>query len=114
MRRLLIALSVSILCFTLSANAEDTILKIVGKTDMTANGSLQLTLSQFEAIGLTPVVTKTPWHKETTTFSGVSGKALLQYLGARSKEVEAIALNDYKGHDPCLRFIEYGIDFCDA
>jgi len=111
MRKFLIALSILFLSFPFSGNAEEAMLKISGKTDMTANGSLQLNLSQFEAIGLTTVVTKTPWHKETTTFSGVSGKALLQYLGAKSTEVEAIALNDYKVTIPVSDLSNTGLIF---
>lgn len=96
MRKLLIVLPLLFLSLSFDSIAEEVMLTISGKTDRTADAVMQLTLSEFEAIDASTVETRTPWHKGKTRFSGVSGKALLKYLGTISLEVDAIALNDYK------------------
>ena len=111
MRKLLLILSFVVLCFPINSNAEETILTISGKTDKTSTSSLEMTLSEFEAIDKSIIKTKTPWHKEKTTFSGVSGKALLEYLGAKATSVDAIALNDYKVSIPVSDLSGSGLIF---
>lgn len=111
MRKLLIALSVFVLSFPFASNAEEALLTIGGKTDRTANSSIQLTLGELEAIDMSTVETRTPWHKEKTRFSGVSGAALLKYLGATATEVDAIALNDYKVTLPVSDLSDTGLIF---
>lgn len=78
------------------ANADSTVLTISGKTAKTASGNLHLTLSEFESIGMSELETTTPWHKEKTRFSGVSGKKLSEYLKVTGSNVYAKALNDYE------------------
>ncbi len=111
MHKLLLILSFIVLCFPINGNAEETILTISGKTDKTSVSSLKMTLSEFEAIEKSTIKTKTPWHKEITTFSGVSGKALLKYLGAKATTVDAIAINDYKVSIPVSDLSGSGLIF---
>lgn len=79
-----------------TAHAEPVIITISGMTAKTTTGELNLTLSEFEAIGMEELYTATPWHKEKTRFSGVSGKKLSQYLEIEGNEVRAKALNEYE------------------
>lgn len=112
MRKLiLVALSLLVLVSPLTSYAADTILTIDGKTEMTANGAINLTLSEFEAIDQSVVETKTPWHPEVTRFSGVSGAALLEYLGNQAVEVSAVALNDYAVTLPVSDLADTGLIF---
>lgn len=111
MRNFLIILSTLVLSLPLAGNAEDIVLTIGGETDKTVSSSLQLTLSEFEAIDASTVETRTPWHKEKTLFSGVSGAALLKYLGTRATEVDAVALNDYKVTLPVSDLSDTGLIF---
>ena len=109
MRKLLLILTLFFLSLPVNSNAADPILSIGGLTDKTTKAPLQLTLEEFEAIDMSTVITKTPWHKEVTTFSGISGTALLKFLGARGTEVDAIALNDYKVAIPVSDFMNSGL-----
>ena len=111
MRKLAMALSILLGIVPFGVRAGDAILEISGKTDMTASQSVNLSLQEFDAIDQSTVVTKTPWHKEVTTFSGVSGRALLEYLGSNAKSVEAVALNDYKVIIPVSDLLEQGLIF---
>ena len=79
-----------------TVHAEPVIITISGMTARTAGGELNLTLSEFEAIGMEELYTATPWHKEKTRFSGVSGRKLSQYLEVEGNEVKAKALNEYE------------------
>ncbi|NQV99304.1 MAG: oxidoreductase [Rhodospirillales bacterium] len=79
-----------------TVHAEPVIVTISGMTSKTATGDLNLTLSEFEAIGMQELETSTPWHKEKTRFSGVSGSKLSAYLKVTGKNVKARALNDYE------------------
>ena len=109
MRTLLLVLTLFFLSVPVNGNAADPILTIGGLTDKTTNAPLHLTLEEFEAIGMTTVITKTPWHKEVTTFAGVSGTALMKFLGARGTEIDAVALNDYKVAIPVSDFLNSGL-----
>jgi len=109
MRRMLLVLTVFFLSLPVDGNAADPILTIGGLTEKTDKSPLHLTLEEFEAIDTTTVITKTPWHKEETTFSGVSGVALMKFLGARGTEIDAIALNDYKVAIPVSDFLNSGL-----
>lgn len=109
MRKLLLILTLCFLSLPVNSHAADPILTIGGLTDKTATTPLHLTLEEFEAIDMTTVITKTPWHKEATTFSGVSGTALMTFLGARGTEIDAVALNDYKVTIPVSDFMNSGL-----
>ena len=93
------------------SRADAPIVTVSGLTDKTTNGPVAFDLSQFEAIGMTEIVTKTPWHETATTFSGVSGKDLHVYLGITGTELDAVALNDYKVTVPVSDLLETGLIF---
>lgn len=103
------ALALLTLLFSAPSNAADTILTIDGLSAKTANGPVTFDLAEFEAIGMTDIETKTPWHETVTTFSGVSGNDLVSFLGVTGTEMDAVALNDYKITIPVSDLRETGL-----
>lgn len=111
MRSLLNILLVLVLSLPSVSNAEEVVITIAGETDRTINSPIQLTLSELETIDASTVETRTPWHKGKIRFSGVSGAALLKYLGTTATEVDAVALNDYKVTLPVSDLLDTGLIF---
>lgn len=101
----------NMICLPSLATANGLTISISGNAEKTSSGPLELSLEAFEAIDQTTVVTKTPWHKEDTRFTGVSGAALVEYLGIQGEVVEAVALNDYLVEIPVSDLLESGLIF---
>src|SRR5215831_12058931 len=59
------------------------ILKISGKiANANQDGCAVLDRGMLEALGMTTIVTKTPWYKQRVSFQGVRLSTLMQYVGA--------------------------------
>lgn len=66
--------------------------------------------AMLEALGQAGFETTTPWHKGLVRFDGVSGKALMQAVGAKPDGVaQAVALNDYASAVPVADFLNRGL-----
>ncbi|MBW6396603.1 hypothetical protein KPL78_02035 [Roseomonas sp. HJA6] len=59
-----------------------------------------LDLAALDAIGLEPLVTRTPWTQGPQHFSGVTLARLLASLGAFGDTLRVVALNDYAAAMP--------------
>ncbi|MFC4624092.1 oxidoreductase [Daeguia caeni] len=72
------------------------ILRVDGKITNTNNGSVaEFDRQGLEALGMTSITTKTPWHNNAIKFEGVSLQKLMEVVGAQGTSVKVIALNDY-------------------
>jgi hypothetical protein len=82
------------------------ILRVTGNiADRNTPDAAEFDAAMLEGLGLTEMVTRTPWTEGEVHFSGISPKALLAALGARGTSLDAIALNDYRVEIP-IRDVE--------
>ncbi len=65
-----------------------------------AGGEARFDRAMLERIGLTEVVTSTPWHPKVMRFEGVLLRALLSTVQARGGSLLAVAHNDYTARLP--------------
>jgi hypothetical protein len=63
----------------------------------------------LERLGLTKLVTWTPWTEGAIEFEGVLARRLMEVVGAQGSEVDAIALNDYEETIPISDFHSYDV-----
>lgn len=77
------------------ALAEDSFLKIRGEGCCGSKGEVVLTRADFEALPQTEVRTQTPWTKGVHVYRGVLLRDLAKVYGLKSREVKAVAINDY-------------------
>lgn len=77
------------------ALAEDSFLKIRGEGCCGGKGEVVLTRADFEALPQTEVRTQTPWTKGVHVYRGVLLRDLAKVYGLKSREVKAVAINDY-------------------
>lgn len=88
--------------------AEEPILLVRGA--IAGGHERHFTRSQFEAIGVSSLTTRTPWNQDPVEFTGVKLSAFLHHVGAHGKVLRVTALNDYVtaipvedvAHDPIL------------
>lgn len=93
----------------LPAASESPILSISGKIKNTNHGGqVVFDLPMIERLGMTTVITKTPWYKEAQRFEGVPLSRLMDYVGAFGSRVLVSALNDYTSELPISDFAQYG------
>lgn len=76
------------------AGANQPVLIISGQSEA-GDGDISLTLEQLRAMGSDEIRTGTPWTDGVMTFTGVSGRHLVEALQADGTAVIADALNDY-------------------
>ena len=76
--------------------------------EVNTDGEAHLDRDLLEKMGMTKIVTDTPWTEGNVTFEGVPGADLLQKLGADGNFVRAVALNDYEVRIPISDFSERG------
>ena len=69
-----------------------------------APGEARFDQAMLERLGLTTVVTETAWTEGQVKFEGVRARDLMAAVGAKGREVLAIALNDYKAPIPMSDF----------
>jgi hypothetical protein len=53
-------------------------------------------LKMIEALPQHSFITQTPWYKTPTKFTGPKLSDVLAVVGAQGKEIQAVALNDYR------------------
>ena len=100
----------TLLFYGLPTQAQSEIV-IAGKTDMSANGPVHLSIDAFEALAPQTVIkTGTPWHVETT-FSGLSGADFVRIAGVHGDELIVRAINDYQTTIPVIDLVERGVLF---
>lgn len=68
-------------------------------------------LDMLKEIGMTSLVTSTPWTEGTSKFEGVLARDVLRYVGARSDHITAISMNDYLVEIPVKDFIDHDVIF---
>ena len=68
-------------------------------------------LDMLKQIGMTSLVTSTPWTEGTSTFEGVLARDVLRYVGARSDHITAISMNDYLVEIPVKDFTDHDVIF---
>ena len=68
-------------------------------------------LDMLKQIGMTSLVTSTPWTEGTSKFEGVLARDVLRYVGARSDHITAISMNDYLVEIPVKDFIDHDVIF---
>lgn len=69
-----------------------------------AEGEARFDRSMLESIGLTTLVTTTPWTDGDVRFEGVLARDLMAAVGAKGESILAVALNDYKTQLPLSDF----------
>ena len=65
----------------------------------------------LKQIGMTSLVTATPWTEGTSKFEGVLARDVLRYVGARSDHITAISMNDYLVEIPIKDFVDHDVIF---
>ncbi len=94
------------------ARAEEPILVVTGLPD----GERALTMDDLRQLGGTEITTGSPWTEGPVTFTGVTGRRLVEALQAAGAEVLADAINDYRVTIPFEAFdsddllIAYALD----
>lgn len=73
------------------------------------DGEAHFDREMLRALGMTEIVTGTPWHDKGTVFEGVLARRVMEAVGARGTKARAIAANDYKVWLPKADFTEYNI-----
>jgi len=68
-------------------------------------------LDMLKQIGMTSLVTSTPWTEGTSKFEGVLARDVLHYVGARGDHITAISMNDYLVEIPTRDFIDHDVIF---
>jgi hypothetical protein len=76
---------------------ENAMLAISGNVQLPSGSeSVQFDRAMLEALPQTKIVTMTPWTDGEVIFEGPLLSAVLEQAGARGRELEATALNEYK------------------
>lgn len=81
-----------------SARAADIILTIDG--EIAGGVPVDITIEDLEALVVSSIVTKTPWHDNPVSYEGVSFAALLDSVGAAGDTLTFLALNNYRSEMP--------------
>jgi hypothetical protein len=68
-------------------------------------------LDMLKKIGMTSLVTSTPWTEGTSKFEGVLARDLLNYVGAQGDHITAISMNDYLVEIPIKDFRDHDVIF---
>ncbi len=63
----------------------------------------------LKALGMTDVVTDTPWTDGMITFTGVLMRDLLNDAGVSGDRLRAVALNDYTVEIPVQDFLDFDV-----
>lgn len=73
------------------------------------NKTVQFDLAMLEKIGLTRIVTETPWTEGLVNFEGVLFKDLLALINARGSSIRASALDNYSIDIPIEDFLNHDV-----
>lgn len=74
--------------------ADEPVLAIAG-IGGTEGSEISLTVEELREMGADEIRTGTPWTHGQSTFTGVTGRRLVEVLGAAGTEVTGSAINDY-------------------
>ncbi len=84
------------------------ILTVTGNIEHTnADGRAEFDFEMLSALGLSTLVTETPWDNSSVRFQGVLAKKLMDAVGARGDSIKATALNDYSVRIPVSDFTDH-------
>lgn len=97
---------------TLAPPHDEVILTVTGAiANTTAPGRADFDRANLEQLGLTKLVTWTPWTEGEIEFEGVLARRLMAAVGAKGTEVHATALNQYEEAIPLADFQSYDVLF---
>jgi hypothetical protein len=108
------------LAFGLSARADGGLPQPKGPVVLVITGDIarangpsraSFDIDMLKQIGMTSLVTSTPWTEGTSKFEGVLARDVLRYVGARSDHVTAISMNDYLVEIPIKDFVDHDVIF---
>ena len=112
MARLLTSLTGALLAGAagpLGTPAARPVLTVAGKIKVFNDGDLaRLDRPMLEALGMSSIVTQTPWYEQPVRFEGVPMAKLMEELGAFGTTVQAVALNEYTTELPVEDFSRFG------
>jgi hypothetical protein len=93
------------------APSEDQVILAVTGALANADGSgrIEFDRTALEGLGLSKLITWTPWTDGEVEFEGVLARRLMEAVGARGSEVEVRALNDYTETIPLDDFDQYDV-----
>ena len=95
---------------TLAPAQDPVILTVTGAIANTnAPGRADFDLANLEHLGLSKLVTWTPWTEGEIEFEGVLARRLMAAVGANGTEVHATALNQYDETIPLADFQSYDV-----
>ena len=96
----------------LASPTGDVLLVVGGEIENTNNGDeAHFDREMLRALGMTEIVTRTPWHEKDTKFEGVLAHRVMKAVGARGTSLRATAANDYSVSLPLADFTSYDILF---
>ena len=94
----------------LASPAGEVLLIVGGGIENTNKGDeAHFDREMLRALGMTEIVTRTPWHEKNTVFEGVLAHRVMAAVGAKGTSVRATAANDYKVSLPFEDFAGYDI-----
>ena len=108
------------LAFGASARADDGLPQPKGPVVLVITGDIarsngpnraSFDIDMLKQIGMTSLVTSTPWTEGTSKFEGVLARDVLRYVGARSDHITAISMNDYLVEIPIKDFVDHDVIF---
>ncbi len=116
-----VAMAVALcLAFGFSARADDGLPQPTGPVVLVITGDIarsngpnraSFDLDMLKQIGMTSLVTSTPWTEGASKFAGVLARDVLHYVGARSDHITAISMNDYLVEIPIKDFLDHDVIF---
>ena len=116
-----VAMAVALcLAFAMSARADEGLPQPKGRVVLVITGDIarangpnraSFDIDMLKQIGMTSLVTSTPWTEGTSKFEGVLARDVLRYVGARSDHITAISMNDYLVEIPIKDFVDHDVIF---
>ena len=116
-----VAMAVALcLAFAMSAQADEGLPQPKGPVVLVITGDIarangpnraSFDIDMLKQIGMTSLVTSTPWTEGTSKFEGVLARDVLRYVGARSDHITAISMNDYLVEIPIKDFVDHDVIF---
>ncbi|WP_425070536.1 molybdopterin-dependent oxidoreductase [Sagittula sp. S175] len=80
----------------------------IGVTNSVDGTAAEFDLAMLRALGESEIVTDTIWTPDTSHFTGIRLKTLLDLLEADAEKIEAAAINDYRVEIPITDATEDG------
>lgn len=87
------------------------VLEIKGEISLANDGGENAVFDRdmLEGLGLTEIVTDTPWTEGLVRFEGVLVRDLLDVVGAEGTSIRAMAINDYAVDIPMADFQKHSV-----